>query len=1178
MADKYTDLLSELGTRFPPPAAPQVSPSQAPVGESKYGALLQELGEKFPAVAPTTPVDTSLTPAEELPEEVTEEVPVAAPPKFSENDLVQDKYFIPIQKYMIDRFGEQIKSFEREDVINKYLNNERGKESGNSVRIVNETVYLNEVGDDEERLATAGEAYQIYRDMEGVLGDTTIGEKAEAVWDFTRSVVADPINLLGLGVGKVATGVGFRAGSQLTMIAAKRAYEKSLAKGLTKEIALKVGQKVFTRTARTEAQKTAASIAKRQAVEQAAKTTLQRMTTSTALKEAAIVGTFDAAVSAGTDYLYQDTLLRTKVQDEYDVYQTGLSAIVGLVAGGIAGAASNVRTGASGLKAPDALKTNVKGNKALGQLVGQVPTNAPASPAQGNWLADIANGKELKDQDTEFFITMLLGDTPRGLKGLGQILAEQGYAWKPRGPDDKISNWIGDVIKTADPQDAKQFLKDFTAATGITMSEGKKLTVDALADTFKRKMSDSARVMNAARQVSDVLGGNLQGKTVGNYVAAVMGGGGYQPSAIQSKIGKFVDDNINRNLPDLQNNIIRLMVSNLSTTALNVTGYAAMTTLNSASDVARAVLMGGKAGLYLAYKPAEAKKAGITALGLLQNQKFKLQNILDINTTYDQFVRYAQARPEAVRELTALLPGDSGNLKKAAKDFDPDTPLVTLQANQVVDLVQRASLGSAQDALTKSLEFFAQMDKLLRRSRDDGGFGMSYNEFMADPKHTSNMVSEQFVNLEAMAVDEAMKAVFSKSYKGEGLVGEIAGVIEDARSFPGIGLLVPFGRFFNNTVALAYETTAVGPMLSHIMGKTGGKPFSETFARGVVTWSLIGTLAQREQGYIDLGLGWSEEIDENTGAVVDEKYEFPYGLWKALARTVAHLSRGEGIPQELGMQFVDQFGIGQLTRQLGEAGSGLGSIASALFSEEGPDLAKALQEALGGIASQAVSGATRPLEPINAIIGLTRDEEFYVPDRKQGAKAFNNAIRYVDQGYALFKGNTMPPAYSAAEGQPRQNISKLVSTTRESKLTATEQVMNAIGRPTWVASMSSQSEAADNRYNQLYNQLVESGAAKLFASKSFKEGNLEYKQAKVGDLLLKATKATKTYMGSVAAKTGDRALLKMIQISNTSRVTVQRVLDDLEITRGLDELSEAELDTVANVIKYRSEILELRNE
>ena len=1167
MADKYTDLLSELDTQFTAPAEPTTSAVPPPTVESKYSSVLQDLDSKFSPPKPTTLVTTP------------EEVPAAAPPVFSENDLVQDQFFLPIQKYMIDRFGEHIKSLDRADVVEKYTNNMRGFEGGNSVRTVNEFVYLNEIDDDEERMATAGEAYKIYQDMQGVFGDTTLGEKAETVWDFTRSAVVDPINLLGGFIGKVATGTGFRAGSQIALIAAKRAYEKSLAKGVTKEIALKTGQKVLARAAKMEAQKTSTSIAKRQAVEQAAKTTLQRMTTSTALKEAAIMGTFESAVAAGTDYLYQDVMLRTKVQDEYDVYQTGLSAVVGLVAGGLAGAASNIGTGASGLKAPDALKTNLTGHKALGQFVTQAPISSAPSPAQGNWLADIAKGKELQDLDTEFFITMMLGNKDKGLKGLSQVLLEDGYTWIRRSPEDKVSNWIGDIMKKADPQDAKQFLKDFTKATGIKMAEGKKLTIEALADTFKKKMSDSAKVMNAASQVAAILGGNLEGRTVDDYISAIVGGGGYQPSAVQTRISKFVDDTVNRNLPDLQNNIIRLMVSNLSTTAMNVTGYAAMTTLNSASDVARAVLMGGKAGLYLAYKPAEAKKAGITALNLLQNQKTKLKNVLDINTTYDQFVRYAQARPQAVRELTALLPGGVEDLKKVSKGFDPETPLTTLKANQVVDLVQRASLGSAQDALTKSLEFFAQMDKLIRRPLDEGGFGMSYNEFMSDPKHTANMVSERYVKLEAMAVDSAMKAVFSKSYKGEGLIGEIAGVIEDARSFPGIGLLVPFGRFFNNTVALAYETTAVGPMLSHIMGKKEGTPFSETFARGVVTWGLIGTLAQREQGYIDLGLGWSEEIDEETGAVIDERYEFPYGLYKALARTVAHFSRGEGIPSELGVQFAEQFGIGQLTRQLGDAGSGLGNIANALLSEEGPDLAKALQEALGGIASQAVSGATRPLEPINALIGLTRDEEFYVPDRKQGPKAFNNALRYIDQGYALLVGgNTMPPAYSAAEGQPRQNISKLISTTRESRLTATEQVMNAIGRPSWTLSMSSQSEAADNRYDQLWNQLVDDGAVKLWASKSFRDGDLEYKQNKVKDLVEKATKATKTYMGSVAAKSGDRALLKMLQISNTSRVTVQRILDDLGITRGIDELSESELDTVATAIKYREEVVNAKNE
>lgn len=1117
---------------------------------------------------------------------------------YSENDLVKDEFFKPIQDYMVDRFGTHMQDVDREELVGMFTNNMRGFAGGNSVRSINEITYLNEVGDDQERLSKAGEAYALFEGMQGLTGDTSTGEKAEVVWDYARSAVVDPINLLGLGLGKVATGTGFKAGSQLAMIAAKQAFKKKLAtelgKGVAEVAAKETAQKFAERVFRAQSQKaitqTNIKIAQRQVIEKAATTNLQRMTTSTALKEAAVVGTFESAVAAGTDYLYQDAMLRTKVQDEYNVYQTGLSAVVGLVAGGLSGMLGNVGAGKSKLVAPSPLKTSGKGNTSISKLFTQTTTNAAGQPAtppmkgalrMGDWMKDVARGRELTDQDNEFFLTMILGNDEKGLKGLGQILLEDGYVWVRRSKDDKVSNWIGDIIKQADPQDAKKFLDEFTKATGIDMVDGKKLTVGAFADTFKKKMSDSGRLLNSVSQMAKLLGRDPKTFTLDDYARVVLGGGveditttiGGKASAVGAKLGKTVDNIINRDLPDFQNNVIRLMVSNLSTTALNVTGYAAMTGLNSAADITRAVLYGGKAGLLLAADPAAAKKAGIEARDILRNQLQKARNTLDVNTTYETFLRYAQVRPDAMRQLTAVLPGGVESLEKLAKGFDPSKPLLTMKANQAVDVIQRINLVSAQDGITKAIEFTSQLDKFLRRSREDGGFGMSWNEFFSNPNHTKEMLSDRYVKLEAMAVDNTLKTVFSKSYKGKGAIGEIAGIIEDARNIPGIGLLVPFGRFFNNTVAMMYEGTGVLPMVSKALGKRPTEGWDELTSKALVSWSLIGIMAQREQDYIKMGLGWSEEIDESTGEVVDERYEFPYGAYKAAARLVAHYQTDVEVPAALGAQLTDQF-FGQLTRQLGEAGTGLTGLFEALISDEGPGLAKTLGETIGSIPSQALSGITRPLEPLNVAVGLARDEEFYTPDRKQGNKILNESLRYVDQFVAAALGeNLAPPKYSAAEGQPTVQASRLVSTTRGSRLTNTERVMNSIGLPGFKANMASLSEPADNRFNQLFNTLIEDNAGALFDSKKFQNGDLETKQMLWTKLLNDTRKSVKGYMGRIAAGNGDGALLKMLDISGFPKLRVQRTMEDLGFDRPIDELSEEELYTLHNALKFREEFL-----
>lgn len=1145
--------------------------------QQQTGLQPQFSWEKAPLVNTlTTPTPEALKQPEEAP------LLDFSKMNYSENDLTKDEFFKPIQEYMVDRFGVHMKDLEKEDVIEKFTNNMRGFAGGNSVRAVNEITYLNEVGDDEARLAKAGRAYDLFENMQSLTGDTGFGERAEILWDYTRSAVLDPINVLGLGIGKTASGVGFKAGSQVALIAAKQAFKKKLAKGATAEVAQKTAENILRRqTARVVAE-TNKQILKRQAAEKAATTFLQRMTTPTAVKEAAIVGGFEAAIAAGTDYLYQDALLRTKVQDEYNTYQTGLSAVVGLVAGGLSGALSNVGTGKSGLLPPEPLKTSTKGATSISKVVNQKPAGTPSvgpTVAEGDWLKDIAKGKELADQDTQFFVTMLLGDPVKGLKGLAQILLEDGYVWKRRSPDDKVSNWVGDIIKGSDPQDAKKFLEDFTKATGIEMNEGKELTIEGFADTFKKKMSDSGKVLNSVSQVAKILGRKPESVTIEDYAQFVMGGG-VQPTQNMSdvaanRIGQAVGEFLSRDLPNFQNNIIRLMVSNLSTTALNVTGFAAASGLNTATDITRAVLLGGKSGIYMAIDPKKAKAMGIDAYSLLQNQVVKARNTLDPNATYETFLQYSQQRPEAMRQLTAVLPGGVESLDKISDGFDPKTPLLTLQANQAVDIIQRLSLGSAQDGYTKAIEFTAQMDKLLRRSPEKGGFGMSWNEFFASPDHQSKMVSEQYAKLEAQAVDETLRTVFSKSFKGEGVLGEVAGIIEDARNIPGIGLLVPFGRFFNNTVAFAYQTTAFGPLLAKSVGLGDtSKPLSEVVSRGLVTWSLIGLLTQREMDYIDQGLGWSEEIDENTGEVIDERYEYPYGLYKGIARYFAYQFRNEEVPKELIGQLRDQFGLGQLTRQLGEAGQGLDSILEAILSDEGPGMAKILGDAMGTVFSQAASGMTRPLEPLNVLAGLTRDEEFYVPDRKQGTAWVNNSIRYMDQVIGLAVGNLVPPKQTAAEGQPTVQGSKLFSTTRPSRLTNTERVLNAIGKPNFLVNMASNSEEADNRYNEIFNSIIESQAGVLFKNKSFKEGSLEVKQLLVKKMLEDARKSTLGYMGRVASNNGDRALLKMIKLSGSySKLQIDRAISDLGFDRTVDKLSEEELDSLENALKFREEII-----
>jgi hypothetical protein len=274
-------------------------------------------------------------------------------------------------------------------------------------------------------------------------------------------------------------------------------------------------------------------------------------------------------------------------------------------------------------------------------------------------------------------------------------------------------------------------------------------------------------------------------------------------------------------------------------------------------------------------------------------------------------------------------------------------------------------------------------------------------------------------------------------------------------------------------------------------------------------------------------------------------------------------------------QISDNF-VGQLTRQLGEAGEGMEGLFTTLLSEEGGDFSQAFYDSVGSVLTQNVSAATRFLEPVNQLAGLARREDFQVPDRKQGNKLVNESLRYVDQLYALATGEDMAPEkFSAAGGTRRMQPTKFVSPSRESRLTATERVMNSIGRPAYMASMYVDSAEANNRYNELFNSAVEKLSSSLWQSSEFQEAGLEKKERLVDTRVMKpARDYTLRFMEGTATNFDDLELQKMISIyRGYGRQKISNVLEDLGFESDVSELTLDELKIVEDALKYRDEFL-----
>ena len=246
---------------------------------------------------------------------------------YTEDDLVGDKYYGTVSEYMKNRYNiEEGDNYNREDITRMFMNNMRGFAGGNTTRAVSEVAYLNSL--DDEQLGKVGEAYTLFEGMANLYSDeTSFGETAGGTWDYVRSFLADPVNLVSLGVGKLFASAGMKAGTKAAQIIAKEAMKRQLAKGATREAAEKAAKKVFAR----QSGRISAEAAKRLAKKEGKKSVVREVAGTVAV---------DTVQAIGTTYAYENSLVRTDVQEEINPYSLGFAALGTIVLGGAVGAAT----------------------------------------------------------------------------------------------------------------------------------------------------------------------------------------------------------------------------------------------------------------------------------------------------------------------------------------------------------------------------------------------------------------------------------------------------------------------------------------------------------------------------------------------------------------------------------------------------------------------------------------------------------------------------------------------------------------------------------------------------------------------------------------------------------------------------------------------------------------------
>ena len=1187
-----------------------------------------------------------------------DETPVVAPrepykgnlPRLAKRDLLEEEHLRKIRTHMENRFGiDEITDYSDEELVEAYVNNQRRFQAGQSVVTIGELAWLNKASEQERR--EAGEAYALFDKMENIFTGkrSTFLERLDGVADYARAAIIDPANLIGLGAGRLVAGMGAKTAA----VAAKKMAIKA-----TKDKLIKEGSKLGAKSLQRQAEKEVAKLGERHFVKEGIKTFGEAESKKLLGKEVGTVALTDMAVSMGVDVAYQQGMIKSMQQEDWSAFQTGLAAMGGIVAPAIVMATKTgtpVKYATSRFLGADkptiqlAAKleeAQAKKKKALRESKNTFSTHFADffdALRTGVSFSTKERGKVGKQQiemmDAEdsyasdaFWNTFLMGNDELGVEGLVHVLNRLGIRYETaRNPDDSFSNFLADIIANMNPEDMGKFVAtmkstdikkrlpnfdqefkkwkknqrvDYYGRQGVAKEDIDGIASDDkdflgwFADSFAAHFSQAGRRLQLLKHGQKILGAKGQAELTAE-IALEAGLDPLKKSTLK-EIGKRGEY--------FQRTIIRNLVTNPGTTALNIIGYSGYTTLQSATDMIKAALF-----VPASFVQASAESIGIKALGsgaesmnkfksLMGLQRQKVRNILDINTTHESFMDYLDQRPEVMKKMMRYIAGGVDS-KEAIKKlgFNPDEKVFERMSEKYTDFFQTIYATKAQDMLTKSVEFMYNIDKGLRLK-----YGRTYNDLVETGDIDKLLSTEDYIRIEAGAVDDTMEAVFGRKFGKTGpdasYLQKTANFIEEFRTIPIIGLAMPFGQFFNNTVAFVSNYSGIG--LINRVYQRGGRWAEDTFKvpetrkllrekglldeekiqayidqhrrykggekidEGIIKFGIgiayVNYQGYKELEYMDQGLAWDQERGSG-GEVITKQYDFPESLFKYAGRMYAHkVLRKEEPPQSMYKVFWDVFGLGQADRSLGVYERGIGNFMFALANGE---LDEAMDYAglLGGeLAQTAAAGVLRPIDPLNQAIALAEGENYVNVDRRQGNKVINNSLRYVDRVIEnmLPDDSTLKRALTKEEKQSATRdfstpakVGKVVGYREVGKQSYTERMFNIIGKENWRVGFFGGIPEADAKLNSKLFYHLERRAEVLLRTKDFKDLSTSAKKKKVDRILRLAKKDTKDNIRkSVVIEDRELELMYSLDKKYNDRA-INKALKDLDLPEELDELN-----------------------
>lgn len=1014
----------------------------------------------------------------------------------------------------------------KEDRFETWQNYHRSFAGGQTVTTANEVGFL--VNADDDTRASLGMGYTLFDSMGNIFGkDTSWGEMFDGIGDYVKAAVWDPTTVASLGVGKLLSAGATKATAEGLRALAIQAAREAVQNG---------------------ASRTAAEAASRAAVQQALKES-SRFSVREAAGAVARNTVVDVVANVGADIAYQNVLITTDAQEDYSYLQTGIAAL-GSVA--IPGLMIGSKIGSTGLRSAGvrgygglaeslavmdeefinaALKAGVSDTKVVGPLVESFRRFSAEAPTTPEWrqAADAAKAAvgevEVSDVNQKFWQTFLFGDDKSGFIGIAQAMRDAGVEWVPRNSSDKVTRFLSDSIEWLGDDAVESIVKNYESAIGRELNlasvEGvDKYTSKGLADIFTSRQS----WIGAALQQSSLAKTYVTGGDVGGLGSRL---GSKAAEKTDLTVGRlvrgFVDDvnNIGKAVDDPQRGRYvlsvwkRLLTAHPATTGANVKGWGMMYGLNTVTDMVHGAISIGLSPIPVLRGSGSASDAIRRGRGSILGALRRGANLIDPSDTIQGAERYLALKPELAERVFTTISGDSG-FENAVKTFNmnPDSSIVKATETTVRG-IQNVTGVLLQDEVTKHISFMSALDTAVRRE-----YGQSFNDFI-DTRTSSEAYLEMYStrwreSVDAWALDRTVRETASKAWSskssGSNLMREMATAVESVSNNAMSGYAVPFGRFFNTATALLGDVTGAN-FGRHLAKRAFNKEINlaeeegqALLARAVVGWTGFYLYSEKSMSNLEEGLTWSQERRPD-GSIQDKTYEWPESIFRVIGQAIAHMRRDGEVPKELAAEGFSILGA-QTFRTLDTATKDIYNIGEAIISLDPSEAGSLLMEQAGNLVSQIVSGATRPLDPINQAAMLMRGDTT-TPDRRQGYKFINNSFRYVDHIFGDMTED-QPRRYYPTRNEPATtDAGKMLGSRTSQEPLPVEKMMAAVGRPNWTVARWSGPPEVKNRMDQFIGPVLNTEAAiALLKHPDFFEMSLNQRQAILDDVISTSKKTT----------------------------------------------------------------------